>query len=249
MFEKIAAVFSLLSVLPSRRDTKLEDAALGLWAFPLAGLVIGAIAGGIGAGLVWMGFAPILAGISTVAALLFLTGLHHIDGLADLADAFMVRGTRERKLAVLKDSAIGVGGVVIVGIYILALTSSVYTLEALDLFVVVIIAEVTSKIAMVIVMRTGGTTDSSSAAPFVRAAKDTKLVIITIIIGIIIIRLAGAETFLDIELAGGLFCGIIISLFVAYIARHSLGSLRGDTIGACNELTRLGVIICLVGFL
>ncbi len=248
MFERITAVFSLLTVLPSRRDTKLDDAASALWAFPIAGLVIGAIAGGIGAVMILAGLEPLLAGVFTVAALLILTGLHHLDGLADMADALMVRGGRERRLGVLKDPAIGIGGVASVGVYLLALTSSLHALGAAELMAVVIVAEVTAKISMVVAMRAGTPAEGSSAAPFIRAA-GTKSTAITVIIGIIITQLTASETLPGGAIAVAMAAGVVAALLVGRISKSSIGALRGDAIGACNEVSRLAVVIFLVGVL
>jgi adenosylcobinamide-GDP ribazoletransferase len=77
--------------------------------FPLVGAAVGALAGGVRAGL-----DPLLgataATVIAVAALVIVTGALHEDGLADTADGLGVRGDRARRLAVMRDSSIGVFG-------------------------------------------------------------------------------------------------------------------------------------------
>ena len=77
--------------------------------YPLVGAVIGGILAVA---------AALLPPLTVSAALLLsiwvlLTGALHLDGLADSADAWLGGfGDRERTLAIMKDSAVGVGGVV-----------------------------------------------------------------------------------------------------------------------------------------
>jgi len=79
--------------------------------FPLVGALVGAGAGGVRAGAQpLVGALP--ATVLAVVALVALTGALHQDGLADTADGLGARGGgRERRLAAMRDSAIGTFGV------------------------------------------------------------------------------------------------------------------------------------------
>lgn len=86
----------------------LADAA---WAFPLVGLIVGAI-GGILYAIAWSLALPAMAaGLIAVAATVLVTGGLHEDGLADTADGFGGGATREEKLAIMRDSRVGAYGV------------------------------------------------------------------------------------------------------------------------------------------
>ncbi len=80
------------------------------WAAPVAGAAVGfagvlALAAAQALGL------PALVGATlAVAALVVVTGALHEDGLADVADGFGGGATRERKLAIMRDSRIGAYG-------------------------------------------------------------------------------------------------------------------------------------------
>lgn len=86
------------------------DLARASWALPVAGIVVG----GIGALVYWLAFAlglaPLLCAALTIAATLLVTGALHEDGLADTADGFGGGTTRERKLAIMRDSRMGTYG-------------------------------------------------------------------------------------------------------------------------------------------
>jgi adenosylcobinamide-GDP ribazoletransferase len=78
----------------------LTDCARNMWVFPLIGGFLGLLAGLFG----WVAyyFLPTLVtGAIALALLLWMTGLHHTDGLLDFGDGVMVHGTAEHKIEVL----------------------------------------------------------------------------------------------------------------------------------------------------
>lgn len=111
---ELTAAAALLTRLPlARLAAAPPDAGAvwrrAVWAYP----VIGAAIGGCG-GLVWwaatrLALAPAVAAACSLAALLLLTGALHEDGLADVFDA-LGGATRERRLAIMRDSRIGTFG-------------------------------------------------------------------------------------------------------------------------------------------
>ena len=124
--EDLVLAFGFLTRLPmpsvSVRDgRKLSEA---FWAFPLAGLVVGAAAGGVLWLGLWFGIGKAVAAILSLATLVLLTGAMHEDGLADFWDGLGGGRTRERKLEIMRDSHIGTYGV-------LALILSYFALLAL----------------------------------------------------------------------------------------------------------------------
>jgi len=78
--------------------------------FPIAGILIALPAAAILLISVWMGAPPVVASLLSVMALIVTTGALHEDGLADVTDGFWGGHTRERKLAIMRDSAIGTYG-------------------------------------------------------------------------------------------------------------------------------------------
>jgi adenosylcobinamide-GDP ribazoletransferase len=111
----LAAAFTLLTRLPVHRlhlTIPPEAFARGVWAYPVAGAVVGA-AGGL---VVAAGRAARLPGgfaaAAALGAMVLLTGGLHEDGAADTADGLGGGGTRERKLAIMRDSRIGSFGAI-----------------------------------------------------------------------------------------------------------------------------------------
>ncbi|NNF77901.1 MAG: adenosylcobinamide-GDP ribazoletransferase, partial [Rhizobiales bacterium] len=99
---------SRLPVPDVRRHPPSLASAMG--AFPLAGLLIGLLAGAACGLASAVGLPASVSAVATIAFLALLTGGLHEDGLADVADGFGGGQSVERKLAIMKDSRIGTYG-------------------------------------------------------------------------------------------------------------------------------------------
>jgi adenosylcobinamide-GDP ribazoletransferase len=86
------------------------DVARASWAMP----IVGALVGGLGAFVYWIGYAiglPLLpAAALALAATVAVTGCLHEDGLADTADGFGGGKEAAQKLAIMRDSRLGTYG-------------------------------------------------------------------------------------------------------------------------------------------
>jgi adenosylcobinamide-GDP ribazoletransferase len=129
---ELGAAFMLLTRLPAARFVDWEtppDLARSVWAFPVVGLVVGALGGAI----YWLahriGLPPLLAAAWTLPATMAITGALHEDGLADVADGFGGGATRERKLAIMRDSRIGTYGALALMLSTLARIGAIAALE------------------------------------------------------------------------------------------------------------------------
>jgi adenosylcobinamide-GDP ribazoletransferase len=104
----VRELLSFFTVFPVR-GASLQGAAREAHLLPLIGIVT-ALPGAI---LLLSGyFVP--AGVAATLALgavLVAAGLHHSDGVLDVGDGLMVRGSPERRREVLKDTRVGIGGI------------------------------------------------------------------------------------------------------------------------------------------
>ncbi|MBM3490788.1 MAG: adenosylcobinamide-GDP ribazoletransferase [Alphaproteobacteria bacterium] len=108
----LATVLAFLSVLPlppAWRADPRRPLAQAARAFPLAGALLGLLAGLPLAALHNLGLAPSAAALLAVLTLVLLSGGLHEDGLADSADA-LAGGTPTARLAIMRDSRIGTFG-------------------------------------------------------------------------------------------------------------------------------------------
>lgn len=78
--------------------------------------VVGAAVGGVVGGAWWLGgriWPPAVAAAVAIAADLAVTGLLHADGLVDAADGLLPHLSRERRLAVMREPAVGAYGIAV----------------------------------------------------------------------------------------------------------------------------------------
>jgi adenosylcobinamide-GDP ribazoletransferase len=105
--------FGTLTVLPVGVERWDRDAARGgMLAAPVAGLVVGALAGALGLVLLLLGAGALLAAVASAAVPTLLTRGLHLDGLADTADGLGSGKPAEDALRIMKQSDIGPFGVI-----------------------------------------------------------------------------------------------------------------------------------------
>ena len=111
--KRLFAALQFLTVLPgvSRIACTERDLGRSVPFFPVVGLLIGGVLVGVDR-LLGSVLAPLPATVLIVIAMLAVSGGLHADGLADTADGFLSARPRERILEIMKDSHIGVMGVI-----------------------------------------------------------------------------------------------------------------------------------------
>lgn len=238
-------LLSFLTVLPVKMDNNLlSDCARYMFAFPLIGAFIGLLAGVFG----WVAyqFLPgIVVGGLVTAALLWLTGLHHTDGLLDFGDGVMVHGTPERKVEVMHDQLTGAGGLSL-GILTMLITAlSLGQINAGIIIPAVVVVEVSAKLSMVVMAWAGKAVHqgmNTSFLQFMHGPQGTFRLLVGLLISFAIalplLRWAGALVIL---------AGILTSLVMVAIAHRNFNGVTGDVFGATNELARLVSLIALLG--
>jgi adenosylcobinamide-GDP ribazoletransferase len=242
--KEIKNLLSFLTVLPIKMDNNmLTDCARYMFVFPLIGAFIGLIAGAFG-WVVSLFLPSIVVGGLVTAVLLWLTGLHHTDGLLDFGDGVMVHGTPERKIEVMHDQLTGAGGLSL-GILTMLITALAIGQIGSSLIIpAVIVIEVSAKFSMVVMARAGKAVHqgmNTSFLSFMHGPRGTARLLagllISLAIALPLLHLAGVIVVL---------VGILTSLVMTFIAYRNFNGVTGDVFGATNELARLVSLIALL---
>lgn len=226
------------------------DCARNMWVFPLIGVFLGLLAGFFG--LVAFRLLPdIVAGALVFALLLWMTGLHHTDGLLDFGDGIMAHGTPEHKIDVMHDQLTGAGGlslgiltILITALAMGGLGTAVGRWNVPLVFPAIIVVEMCAKLSMVVAARLGKSVHEGMNSPFLEAMHGRggnwrlfASLIISFAIGLLFLRVAGIFLVL---------AAIISALFIVAVAHKHFGGVTGDVFGATNDLTRLVCVVVLL---
>ena len=217
------------------------------WMAPFAGALIGAI--GALALVITQGLAlPHFVGAAlAIAALVGVAGALHEDGLADVADGFGGGATRERKLAIMRDSRIGAFGALALGLSLILRIGAAAALLDQGL---------AAAAAALILAGAAGRAFALAPLALLDPARADGL-------GASVGRLdggawpAGFGAFLIAAVAGilalgfseaMLACGLALAAALAMVAlaRRQIGGQTGDVAGAAEQAAE---IACLVGLL
>ena len=240
MLKEISSVFSFLTIIPTSNAT-LETIAKYMYLFPVVGIAIGVIVGGLGFGLSFLGLDPLVVGLIVMGAIALITGIHHTDGLADFADGLMTKGSKEKKLKAMKDLSTGSAGIVTIVLYIVGMIIALSLAEGYLLFQAILVSEIMAKFSMVLMASVGRSAALGSNSPFVHIMKDKKKLATAILLTIIpLIIIAGSTAAIIFSV------GLILTLFLVIVSTRSFGGITGDVLGATNELIRLSSILIFV---
>jgi adenosylcobinamide-GDP ribazoletransferase len=235
----LAAAVAFLTRVPVGRAIVLDatDVARGGALFPLVGAGIGAVAGGLADGLAGS-LGATLAAVLGVAAGTALTGVLHLDGLADTADALGAT-SRERALEIMRDHAVGAYGTTAI---VLGLAAKIAALAALagrgEALRYAVCAAAVARVVPVIL---------SALLPYAREGAGA---------GRALAGAGWARPLVAVAVAAG-FCtwlqalpllavGAVSAGLVGVVARRWLGGITGDVLGAGAELTEIAALVAAV---
>ena len=211
-----------------------------MYLFPVAGVILGAIVGGMALGISPF-LHPLLVGLAVAGSLVILTGVHHTDALADFADGLMAKGDKETKRKAMRDPAVGSAGVAALVMYFAGMIIVFGTgFSGMQILTSIIAAEVIAKYVMVLLTYKGTSAWEGFSSPFTAAMKDgRKMVIAT---GIMVPIVWFASGYAGIA---ALAVSILLGALMRHASKKSFGGISGDVLGASNEVTRLASLIVL----
>ena len=235
----IAAIrFLTVFPLPGTYGSGTDDLAASIPFFPVVGLALGALASLLGQ-LFWSLLPTPVAATLMTFVLLAVSGGFHLDGLADTADGFFSARPRERMLAIMRDSHIGVMGVIALIMVLLLKFSALAVLDRPGAVRAAFLMPIAGRCAIVIFM---------ALLPYARANGGLATLFYSNRS-----RRAGLWAFLFFGVIAMLTCGLtgilvlllfagIIAVF-AWMCKRKINGATGDTLGAICELSEAGVAL------
>jgi adenosylcobinamide-GDP ribazoletransferase len=255
LVKQLKNLLSFLTVFPVAMDKDLfMDCARNMWAFPLIGAFLGLLAGLFG--WVMYQFFPtvgIAIGALVLALLLWMTGLHHTDGLLDFGDAVMVHGTPERRIEVMHDQLTGAGAI---GLALMTYVITAFAFAELGRTVTVggfavplvvpgvIVVELCAKLSMVVAAWAGKSVHEGMNTSFLQymhgSGGNGRLIVA------LVISLAVAVPLLWITGVFVVLAAVVAGLVMVAVAHKNFNGVTGDVFGATNEPTRMVCVVVLL---
>jgi adenosylcobinamide-GDP ribazoletransferase len=235
----IAMQFLTIIPLPFNTRCQQEDLGRSTALFPLAGLTIGAILAGVN----WL-LTPWLARPLTDALLVMvmaaLTGALHLDGLADICDGLAARGSRERFLAVMKDSHVGAAGAVGVALVILLKWQALAAVPETVKWQALLIFPLLGRFAQVLALAGADhARQDGLGAAFIQGMTARHLLVA------LFITVAACLALLPVKGVIALAAVFGVTLIIKGYFQNRLGGLTGDIIGCICELAEIVALIIL----
>ncbi|MBN2527109.1 MAG: adenosylcobinamide-GDP ribazoletransferase [Deltaproteobacteria bacterium] len=239
----VTAVRTLSSVPIPGRDADSLSMSL-LW-FPLVGALLGALWAGAGVlfSFVFDGW-PMLIALLVLMLQSAMTGAMHLDGIADAADALFSMTSREKKLAIMKDSTLGTFGVLTL-IFVLALKwTLLFKLVAagqLILLVVVIAVARTAQVELAVTMSYARSGEGTGKAFVTDATFVHRL-------GAWLLALVLAAAFGPLAI-GSVLLAMLTCMGLRRLYDRRIGGITGDLLGATSECVELVILLWFCGFI
>lgn len=236
--KNLLLALQFLTIIPVRvKYVDEKRIARALIYFPLIGLLLGVILTGIDRLLFILRFEQFISNVILVILLVVLTGGLHMDGLADTFDALLSRKNREDMLRIMRDSHIGVMGVLAIISVILLKIAFLSSLNAESKIVTLLLMCILSRWSLVLAM---------FLFPYARQEGKAKAFIEGINFEILtlatLIALICAALIWQIK---GIFIMAMVGVSSYLIARFinsRINGLTGDTLGAINELVEVIIL-------
>ncbi len=237
--EEARLALMLLTRLPAGRLAEpapsLADAR---WAYPLVGLVVGAIAAATQAGALAVGLGPLPAAILALTVAALATGALHLDGLADFADGIGGGRDRAHALLIMRDSRIGSYGVIALILAMGLAATGLADLPPETAPAVLLLAATGSRLAMLVVLdrlpparEDGLGRSASGTAPGAWLPGGVAVALIAVWIGPAAIP--------------ALVAVAIAAVAVARLALRRIGGQTGDVLGATQVTAEVACLLAL----
>jgi len=241
--KRFLIALQFLTILPIKIKSEMKEADFGrsLLYFPVVGLITGFLLSGVA---FFLGFLPdLLKGVFILMVSVIITGGIHLDGFADTCDGFYGSKPKEKVLEIMRDSRIGVTGVIgIVNLLLLKFTLIV-SIPQNFLWKALIMMTTFSRWSQALSCYAAQYARKEGKAKFFIEYANRKDVIVgalfAFVLFLLMAKLKGMLVF---------FSGVFsVLLFILYVKRK-IDGMTGDTIGATSEISEVVVLLSILIF-
>jgi len=239
MISRCVTSLRILTTIPvPGKDTQVMASSMPF--FPLAGFLIALVMYFVF--LLFDYCQPLvpISGILLTGVLFLVTGGLHFDGFADCCDGFGGGRTKEKILAIFKDSRLGTYGVAGLCIDIL-LRAALYTWYVEHhFFMVILVSLVVSRSfqAFALSIMKSATPGQGSASHFCQGGSKWQVIISNVLILSFCIIIVSNPLVMAAVIASAFIAG---AMFMLYCNKR-IDGVTGDCIGALSEITELLIL-------
>ncbi|MCX5697831.1 MAG: adenosylcobinamide-GDP ribazoletransferase [Candidatus Omnitrophica bacterium] len=231
-----------LTIIPIKiKQFDERKIAYSIMFFPIVGLLLGLVLSGVIFISLWLHLGEVSLTIFLVVLLVALTGGMHLDGLADTADALLSRKNKDEMLRIMRDSHIGVMGVLSLVCILLLKIALIYSLALSVKIVSILLMCMLSRWAMALAMYVFPYSRQEGKARLFIQGMNLKILafatIGTLALAVIIWQLKGLALMVVIALS---------TYLIGKAIQKKIDGITGDTIGAINELTEVLVLFAIL---
>lgn len=228
-----------LTIVPVPGEEASGPGALGraAWWFPPAGLALGA--GLVVTDRMLLGvFPPLLGAVLLVAVWKILTGGLHLDGLADAVDGIAGRDP-QRRLAIMRDSHLGVFGAAALGLCLLVVVAALDAVPASRRPAVLLLAPAIGRLAPLLIgpLFPVATPGEGTGADFLAGLSPWATPVHVAGLWILAAAMLGSW--------GGLVLSLALAavLLWAVFLVSRVGGLTGDVLGGSVEIGEMATLV------
>lgn len=225
----LLAAFSLLTILPIKRDLDYSSRALSF--FPVVGMTIGLILVSLQY-LVSSLFPQLISAALVLIVWVILTGALHLDGVSDACDGLFAATSSERRLEILRDVHMGAFGATGLVLVLIAKFAALTSTNAAAL----ILAPTFGRWAMVYAATFPLARRDGMAALFAASLTRREILAATLLTTLVAIPFGWLGV-------GVLLAAMMTTTLLAWLAIGRLGGLTGDIYGMVCECVEVSVLL------
>lgn len=243
MMKKLLIALQFLTIFPigifikdKESETSEEDLGRSMVYFPFAGLLISFLL--VVSSFILNPLPRLVSGVIILIISIIISGGIHLDGLADTCDGFYGNGSKEKVLEIMRDSRVGVMGVIgIVFILLLKFSLLVSIPQSLlwkALIMMIVFGRWAQNLACYASCYARSKGKAKCFIEYADRGEFFKATLFTLVLFLLIMGLKGLILFA--------ISVVPVLMFIKY-TKKKIGGMTGDTIGAVNEIAEAGMLL------